>query len=203
MNLAGRLFLVGLVFLSGCSDDDGNSVQVKDPNARAGSGGGGAAGATGMAGNGGTSGNGGSGGGGGVPDAGMEDLCTPVFLDGGVVSGAGAADAGDAGAGDAGDSGTVIANGPVTFAADIYPILRASCVPCHETIMSGGHNVAAADVNEAYSFVAELKSDFVRRVNGGGMPPPPSCDGVPGDPGCISVAELNLIVRWAAQCFPP
>ena len=125
----------------------------------------------------------------------MEDTCTPVFLDAGVVSDAGAADAGDAG-----DAGAVSTNGPVSFSANIYPILRSNCVPCHETLRSGGHNVAAADVNEAYGFVDDIKASLVGRVNGGGMPP--DCNGVPGDPGCISVAELDLIVRWAAQCFP-
>jgi hypothetical protein len=73
-------------------------------------------------------------------------------------------------------------------------------VPCHETLSLGGHNVAAADVTEAYGFVDEIGTSLVGRVNGGGMPP--SCNGVAGDPGCISVAELDLIVRWAAQCFP-
>jgi hypothetical protein len=127
----------------------------------------------------------------------MEDTCTPVFLDGGVASDAGVADAGDAG-----DAGAVSNNGPVTFAADIHPIFRAKCVPCHETLTSGGHNVAAVDVDEAYGFVDGIKTGLVARVNGGGMPPAPNCNGAPGDPGCISVAELDLIVRWAAQCFP-
>jgi len=143
---------------------------------------------------------GGSGGGGGSSsnplDAGMEDTCTPVFLDGGVV----ATDAG-ADAGDAADAGPVSTNGPVTFAADLHPIFRANCVPCHEDEYSGGHNVAAVDVDEAYGFVKDIKDRLVGRVNGGGMPP--GCSGVAGDPGCISVAELNLIQRWAAQCFPP
>jgi hypothetical protein len=194
--LARRLLLGGVVILlGGCSDDDGIDIRAKDPTASAGSGGAGAAGSAGMGGSGGVGGNAGAGGNGGSGglDAGM-DTCTPVFLDAGVVSDAGTD------AGDAGDAGPVSSNGPVTFAADVYPILRANCVPCHDTLTSGGHNVAAADVNEAYGFVEELKPILVGRVNGGNMPP--DCNGLPGDPGCISVAELDLIVRWAAQCFP-
>jgi len=195
--LASRLLLGGaIILLGGCSDDDGIDVKPKDPTAQAGSGGaagqGGSSGAGGSAGNGGSSGNGGSG---EPPDAGM-DTCTPVFLDGGVV----ATDAG-ADAGDAGDAGPVIRNGPVTFAADIHPIFRANCVPCHEDEYSGGHNVAAVDVAEAYGFVSGISERLLDRVNGGGMPP--TCSGVPGDPGCLSVAEFQLIQRWAAQCFPP
>jgi hypothetical protein len=198
--LAGRLLLGGAVFfLGGCSDDDGIDILPKGQIAVAGSGGSAGGGAGGSAGSGGASGSAGTGGSGGSaepPDAGIVDSCTPVFLDGGVVSDAGAD------AGDAGDGGPVSSNGPVSFAADIHPILRAKCVPCHETQFSGGHNVAAADVTEAYEFVKDIKGSLVDRVNGGGMPPPPICNGVPGDPGCISVAELRLIQRWAAQCFP-
>jgi hypothetical protein len=53
----------------------------------------------------------------------------------------------------------------------------------------------------AYGFAQDLKGRILDRVNGGNMPP--DCYGVPGDPNCISVAELDLIRRWSAQCFPP
>jgi hypothetical protein len=54
---------------------------------------------------------------------------------------------------------------------------------------------------EAYSFLVGMAASLVPRVNGGGMPP--SCSGVPGDPGCLTVAELQLIQSWEAQCYPP
>ena len=204
-HLANGLFLGGvaillapLVALGGCSDDEGSDVQPKPPASAAGSGGEAGSGNAGTGGStAGTGGSGGSGGGtGSMLDAGTEDMCTPVFLDAGVVSDAGT----DAG-GDAGDGGPVVSNGPVSFAADIYPIVRANCVPCHETQYSGGHNVASPDEAEAYGFAQDLKGRILERVNGGNMPP--DCNGVPGDPNCISVAELDLIRRWTAQCFPP
>jgi hypothetical protein len=124
----------------------------------------------------------------------MQATCTPVFLDAGVPPD------GDAGV-DAGDAGPRAGNGPVSFAADILPILRASCGPCHTTDYIAGHNIASADGAEAYGFARDLGGTTLERVNGGGMPP--SCSGVPGDDGCISVQALDLIRRWTAQCSPP
>jgi len=49
--------------------------------------------------------------------------------------------------------------------------------------------------------VVLLLGFFPDIVNGDGMPP--DCTGKAGDPGCISLTELDLIERWAAQCFPP
>ena len=79
--------------------------------------------------------------------------------------------------------------------------MRLHCRPCHEDEFSGGHNIAADDPIEAYSFLISMAASLVPRVNGGGMPP--SSLGVPGDPGCLSVAELQLIQSWEAQCYPP
>jgi hypothetical protein len=204
-HLANGLFLAGtailltpLATLGGCSDDDGNNVPPKPPITTAGSGG--QAGSGGSAGTGGAAagtGGGGNGGTGSMLDAGMQgDMCTPVFLDAGVV-----ADAGNDAGGDAGDGGPIATNGPVSFAADIYPILTANCVPCHATDYSGGHNVASPDEAEAYGFAQDLKGTILERVNGGNMPP--DCYGAPGSPNCLSVAEVDLIRRWSAQCFPP
>lgn len=124
----------------------------------------------------------------------MQATCTPVFLDAGVAPDGGA-DAGDAGA--AAPAG----NGPVSFAAQIRPIMQANCGPCHTTDYIAGHNIGSDDAAEAYGFAKDLGGKTLERVNGGGMPP--SCAGVPGDDGCISVAALDLIRRWTAQCFPP
>jgi hypothetical protein len=108
----------------------------------------------------------------------------------------------DAGSGDAGDAGGPF--GAVGFAADIHPILAMRCGPCHVTDFSGGHNVASADLMEAYGYASELKGIILERVNGGGMPPSEAgCDGPLGSPGCVTQAEFELMERWAAQCFPP
>jgi len=191
------LLMAPLVTLGGCSDDEGNNVPVKTPPTAAGSGGQAGSGSAGMGGSTAGTGGGGNGGTSSQLDAGMEeDMCTPVFLDAGVVSDAGT----DAG-GDAGDGGPAVAsNGPVSFAANIYPIVTANCVPCHATDYSGGHNVASPDEVEAYGFAQELKGRILERVNGGNMPP--DCYGPPGAPNCLSVAEVDLIRRWSAQCFP-
>lgn len=202
-HLASGLFLGGvavllapLATLGGCSDDEGSNVQPKSPTALAGSGGQAGSGSAGTGGSTAGTGGGGNGGTSSQLDAGMEDMCTPVFLDAGVVSDAGT----DAGS-DAGDGGPVASNGPVSFAADIYPIVTANCVPCHATDYSGGHNVASPDEAVAYGFAQDLKGRILERVNGGNMPP--DCYGLPGSANCLSVAEVDLIRRWSAQCYPP
>ena len=202
-HLANGLFLAGvailvapLATLGGCSDDEGNKVPPKAPTAMAGSGGQAGSGSAGTGGSTAGTGGGGNGGTSSTLDAGTQpDMCTPVFLDAGVVSDAGT----DAG-GDAGDGGPIVTNGPVSFAADIYPILTANCGPCHATDYLGGHNVASPDEPEAYGFARDLKGTILERVNGGGMPP--DCLGPPGSANCLSVAEVDLIRRWSAQCFP-
>lgn len=190
--------------LSGCnSGDDGINISQAGAGGATGgsSGAAGSMGGSGGAAAGGASATGGNGTGGNVTagnggSGGMGAACTPVFLDAGVSSDAER----DAGA-DAGDSGPGASNGPVGFAADIYPILQANCGPCHTTDYSGGHNVASSDEAEAYGFAQTLAGRILERVNGGGMPP--TCSGVAGDPGCLSVAEVDLIRRWTAQCSPP
>lgn len=199
--LASALAGAAATALGGCSDDDGSNVVPKDPNAQAGSGGGSGTGGGdalgGSAGLGGSGGGAGLGGSGGAPAL-VRPACPPEP----EVVDAGADDAGvgdDAGAGDAGDGGT--AARALSFAADIHPIFRNYCRPCHEDEFSGGHNLAADDPAEAYGFLVEVAPRLVGRVNGGGMPP--SCNGVPGDTGCITVAELELIQSWESQCYPP
>jgi hypothetical protein len=196
--LAGTLLGAAVSGLGGCSDDDGADVLPKDPTAQAGSGGGNGTGGSGAAGGGGTAGAGAAGasGSGSDPDASVpRPACPPAPppVDAGTE---------DAGGGDAGstDAGEPDAGRALSFVTDIHPIFRAHCRPCHEDEFSGGHNVAADDPIEAYGFLVGMAASLVPRVNGGNMPP--TCDGVPGDPGCISVAELQLIQSWEAQCYP-
>jgi hypothetical protein len=71
----------------------------------------------------------------------------------------------------------------------------------------GAHNVGG-ELAAAYLDAVDLGEDLVERVNGGGMPPsyadpPNNCSGDPGDPGCLTVAEVELIQTWLDQCTPP
>jgi len=204
--IAGLLSSLGA--LGGCNDggEDLSISRAGAGGATAGSSGaGGSMGGSGGAGSGtggsatggsatGDSATGGGGSGGNAGSAGMGATCTPVFLDAGVPPDT------DTGA-DAGDAGPGVGNGPVGFAADVYPILQAQCGPCHTTDYSGGHNVASSDEVEAYGFAQSLGGRVLARVNGGGMPP--TCSGLAGDPGCLSRVDVDLIRRWTAQCFPP
>ena len=204
-HVAPGLFLGGIAVLlssigalGGCSNgDEGISISQAGAGGAVGgsSGAGGGLSGSGGAGIGGGSGTGGNGTGGNAGNGGSAGMatCTPDF-DAGVPPDF------DAGA-DAGDGGAVVSNGAVGFAAGVYPVLQANCGPCHTTDYSGGHNVASSDEAEAYGFAQTLGGRILERVNGGGMPP--TCSGFPGDPGCLSVAEVDLIRRWTAQCFPP
>ncbi len=190
----------------GCSDDDGANVLRKGPIVTAGSGGSSGDGGSGSddsdAGVGGSSGRGGSGGGNGG-SAGSAPVCIPPVAptDAGLDA---SADASLDASADAGPQFRI-----VSFATDIQPIFAARCGPCHVTDSSAGHNVGGADIDEAYADAIELGPVLVERVNGGGMPPayndPPNNCGFepPGSPGCITVAELELLQTWLAQCSQP
>ena len=136
----------------------------------------------------------------------------PNIVDGGFpeppVTDAGSTDAGisDAGDLDASSNGGGTP-GVVSFALDLRPIFVASCSPCHFNENNGGHNIASDDLAAAYAEAVDLGQTIVNRVNGGGMPPsnaepPNNCDGNPGDPGCLTVAEVELIRTWLDQCTP-
>jgi hypothetical protein len=99
----------------------------------------------------------------------------------------------------------------VSFAADIHPIFEISCGPCHVDLGYGGHNVAG-ELDAAYDAAVALGQTLVTRIDGGGMPPPNSAPpndcgaqgrgSEPGDPGCLTVAEVALVQAWIDQCFP-
>ena len=205
------LFALCIAFVasSSCSDDDGSDVPRNSMTAGAG----GQGGSSMDAGPGGRSGASGGGSGGASGAAG----CPNVILDGGFpelpITDAGTTDAGitDAGLSDAGDrdasTGGGGTPGVVSFALDIRPIFVASCGPCHFNENNGGHNIASDDLAAAYGEAVELGETLVDRVNGGGMPPdyaepPNNCEGNPGDPGCLTVAEVELIQTWLDQCTP-
>lgn len=196
-----------------CSDDDGSNVVPNGPPG-AGSGGGGAGGTPdgGPAGAGGsTAGRGGTGGG-GAGGAGGSAGCTPVSAPDAGSSDAGALD--DAGSTDGGLDAS--ADGPpsgvVSFEQDVHPLFAERCGPCHVADGEGSHNVGGPDLALAYDQAVGIGQRLVTRVNGGGMPPsyaaPPNDCGAqnrgdqPGDPGCLTVAQVELIQTWIDQCYP-
>ena len=123
-------------------------------------------------------------------------------------------DGGGAAAGGAGSAE------PVSFAADIHPILLAKCSGsrCHGMPMGPflpGH--AAADSDMAYAATQQeglngqaVYERILARVSSTDpaqmMPPPfatPPCEGAIGAPGCLTEDELGLIQAWVAQGAPP
>ena len=198
-----------LVAAAACSDDDGSDIAPNPPPGSAGTGGGGSGGTGGVADAGpGGGGSGGRAGSAGTAGTGGSPGCTPAGIpDAGLDAGS------DAGALDAGADASSDASaspGVVSFAADIHPIFEASCGPCHVTDGSGGHNVGG-ELATAYADAVRAGQTLILRVDGGGMPPPyapePNNCGdeggdQPGDPGCLSVAQVALIQNWIDQCFP-
>jgi hypothetical protein len=115
----------------------------------------------------------------------------------GAGGSAGAAPETDAGPA-AADSGAAL----VTYTKDIQPILVANCSPCHSTDRDGGHNAATS-----FADAVRVSADIVREIRTGGMPESGSgnqgCNrGDPGDPGCVSAADFDLIQRWIADGTP-
>lgn len=108
---------------------------------------------------------------------------------------------------------------PVSFAADIHPILLAKCSgsSCHGMPMGPfrpGH--AAADGDAAYAATQQaglngqaVYERILARASAEAaqiMPPPyamPPCEGAIGAPGCLTEDELDLIRAWVAQGTPP
>ncbi|HWO12932.1 MAG TPA: hypothetical protein VNN80_25710 [Polyangiaceae bacterium] len=192
-----------------CSDDDGSDVVPKGPPGGGNAGQGGSGGEAGRGGSAGASGTAGVG-----PDAGgggSSPGCTPAApadagLDVGVVDAGG-----DAGAADAGGDASAPAPSIVSFASDIHPIFVARCGPCHVDLGYGGHNVGG-ELEAAYQDAVTLGQTLVTRIDGGGMPPsnaaPPNDCGAqgrgsePGDPGCLTRAEVTLVQTWIDQCYP-
>jgi hypothetical protein len=84
----------------------------------------------------------------------------------------------------------------VTYTGDVQPILQANCSPCHAGSNFGGHNAATV-----YADAVRVADDMVDEIDSGGMPP--ECDGGdPGDPGCVSEADLEVIEQWVDDDTP-
>jgi hypothetical protein len=89
----------------------------------------------------------------------------------------------------------------VSFQTDVWPIFMTNCTPCHTTRRAGGHSVGSPDLATAFADATRLNTTIIQRLDGGGMPP--TCVGVPGDPGCIGVADLATIQRWIDTGMTP
>jgi hypothetical protein len=91
---------------------------------------------------------------------------------------------------------------PVTsFEANVWPIFVSNCTPCHTTLRRGGHSVGSADLAVAFADATLLGSTLIERLDGGGMPL--GCEGVPGDPGCISIEDLATVQAWIDDGLAP
>jgi hypothetical protein len=88
-----------------------------------------------------------------------------------------------------------------SFAADVWPIFMTNCTPCHSTLNRGGHSVGSAMLAIADADARRLGATLVERLDGGGMPQ--GCDGLPGDPGCIAIADLALVQLWIDTGMAP
>jgi hypothetical protein len=130
--------------------------------------------------------------------------------------------AGQAGGGAASDGAVGAADGgagQLGFARDVHPIFLAKCAGagCHSTGNAYQPGHASADVAVAYAATQGVTGDgapvyarILARTSGkdprGSMPPPyatPPCQGAPGAPGCLTVAEFELIEAWVNSGMQP
>jgi len=140
---------------------------------------------------------------------------------GGTSSGgtAGTANAGtsNAGTSNAGTGGTG-GGATVSFATDVYPLLRMKCglSGCHDGSSAPflpAHG--ASDEAEAYEATQDISmidsmtpvyERILLRVSGAtdfGFMPPDCGEGPIGADGCLSQAEVDLIREWVEQGAPP
>jgi hypothetical protein len=126
----------------------------------------------------------------------------------------------DSGSDAGGGAGGTGSPEPISFAADIHPILLAKCsgTRCHGMPMGlflPGH--AAVDGDAAYAATQQeglngqaVYERILARVSSVDpaqmMPPPfamPPCEGAIGAPGCVTEGELELLEAWVDQGAPP
>jgi hypothetical protein len=88
----------------------------------------------------------------------------------------------------------------IGFAEDVWPIFMSECGPCHTTQAREDVNVGSANLDRAFNDAVRLGNQLLSRVNGGGMPF--GCEGDPGDPGCLTVAQVETIRAWIAAGRP-
>ncbi len=106
---------------------------------------------------------------------------------------------------DASDRAAVGDAGTVSF-ADIHPILVTNCGRCHAEdtglgLLLGLPPFASADVDVAFEAAVGYRPAILGQINAGVMPAD-TCDGPPGSPGCVSVADFALLRKWFASGSP-
>ena len=100
--------------------------------------------------------------------------------------------------------------GDITYSEDIQWMLQAKCGPCHTGEGFGDTNFA---VSYGDLFLASQRCPGQRvfecvpeQVQSGAMPPNVGCTGDPAvdvdDTSCLSSAELDLLMVWAAEGAP-
>ena len=123
--------------------------------------------------------------------------------------GSGTAGSGMAGTPMTGGGGSGAQTGGLTFGDDIWPILKADCADCHGDASFLGF--ATDDEAASYGVVTEPSytggpryTVLVEKLASGEMPANGICNGgMPGAPGCISVANFDKIKAWAESGNPP
>jgi mono/diheme cytochrome c family protein len=88
--------------------------------------------------------------------------------------------------------------GAFGFRRDIYPIFVTYCGQCHR-VNGPYHDIASADVAEAYADAIQYADRVVARIEQGNMPP--GC--VFDDAACVPPEALLSIKRWIEEGSPP
>jgi hypothetical protein len=89
----------------------------------------------------------------------------------------------------------------LAFETDVWPIFNTTCGPCHAGGGLGGNNIGDPDVDTAFEDATRVADRVVARITAGGMPP--SCSGgAPGDPGCITAADFEIVEAWIEAGTP-
>jgi hypothetical protein len=133
---------------------------------------------------------------------------------GGGSAGGGSAGAGGSGSSGSGAGGSAPTGGggqgggemeALSFAADVFPLLRRDCAFCHAEDFIP---LAVPNVADAYEYLTttpgrnnpeqRMYQAVVSRISEGSMPP--TCG---GPPACAPAAEIGLIARWATSGDPP
>lgn len=90
----------------------------------------------------------------------------------------------------------------LSFAEDVLPIFAANCGTCHTTQRFAGHSVGGA-LPQSYDDALRLGMTLLQRIDGGGMPPACGDEGEPGDPGCLTVQQVETVRTWIADGSQP
>jgi hypothetical protein len=88
---------------------------------------------------------------------------------------------------------------PISFLADVRPILLDNCGRCHA---SGSlPNFASASADSSYAVALRESEEILEELEEGAMPAD-TCSGAPGSRGCVSLAEFELIRDWVEAGAP-